>query len=64
VLSDNRIAAFAAASSEYAFDASSADGPITVDVTLLFRRAFIERMDLKGWDVPDIVMVCETVSVP
>jgi hypothetical protein len=56
VLSDNRIAAFATASSKYAFDASSADGPITVNVTLLFRQAFIELMDPKGRDVPDTVM--------
>jgi hypothetical protein len=62
VLSDNRIAAFATASSEYTFAASAGEGPITVEVTLLFRRAFIELMDRKGWDVPDIVM--DSVSLP
>jgi hypothetical protein len=64
VLSDNRIAAFATASSEYAFDASTAERPITIDVTLLFRRAFIELMDQKGWDVPDIIMEHQVVSLP
>jgi hypothetical protein len=29
---------------------------VTVEVTLLFRRAFKELMDQKGWDTPDIVM--------
>jgi hypothetical protein len=64
VLSDNRIVAFATASSQYTFDASTADHPITVDVSLLFRRAFVELMDQKGWDVPDIVMEHQLVSLP
>ena len=32
------------------------DGTITIGVRLLFRRAYKELMDQKGWDVPDIVM--------
>jgi hypothetical protein len=64
VLSDNRIAAFATASSEYTFAASAGEGPITVEVTLLFRRAFVELMDQKGWEVPDILMEHEVVTIP
>ena len=60
VLSDNRIAAFATDTSTYVFAAPD-DGEVTVGVTLLFRRAFIELMDQKGWDVPDIVMERETI---
>jgi hypothetical protein len=37
---------------------------VTVEVTLLFRRAFIELMDQKGWDVLDIVMEQQTVHMP
>jgi len=64
VLSDNRIAAFATASSDYTFAASAGEGPITVEVTLLFRRAFVELMDQKGWEVPDILMEHEVVTIP
>jgi len=63
VLSDNRLAAFATDSSTYAFAAPDEEG-VTVEVTLLFRRAFIALMDQKGWDMPDIVMKQETVHIP
>jgi mono/diheme cytochrome c family protein len=55
VLSDNRLAAFASDISSYAFAAPAA-GAVTLEVTLIYRRAFIELMDQKGWDAPDIVM--------
>ena len=58
VISDNRIAAFETASSTYIF-ASPVPGTTRVEVTLLFRRAFIQLMDQKGWDVPDIIMAQE-----
>ncbi|MHC4089538.1 MAG: hypothetical protein ACYSVY_04530 [Planctomycetota bacterium] len=61
VLTDNRIAAFATDSSTYAFTAP-ATGHVTVEVTLLFRRAYHELMQQKEWDVPDIVME-ETTAV-
>jgi hypothetical protein len=40
------------------------EGEVTVEITLLFRRAFIELMDQKGWDVPDVVMEQERVQLP
>jgi hypothetical protein len=65
VLSDNRLAAFESDTSSYAF-AAAGGSDITVEVTLLFRRAFIELMDQKSWDVPDIVMEQQLIhlSVP
>jgi hypothetical protein len=54
-LSDNRLAAFATDSSTYTFDAQT-ESEVNVEVVLLFRRAFKELMDQKGWDIPDIVM--------
>ena len=35
-----------------------------MQVTLLFRRAFKELIDQKGWDVPDIVMEQQTINLP
>jgi hypothetical protein len=32
-------------------------------VRLLFRRAFIELTDQKDWDVPNILMVSQTIEV-
>lgn len=55
VLSDTRIPAFSTDISRYSFENPNA-GQVNVEVTLLFRRAFIHLMDQKGWDVPDIVM--------
>ncbi len=62
IVSDNRLAAFETDTSTYAFAAP--DGQATVEVTLLFRRAFIELMDQKAWDVPDIIMEQKAVEIP
>ena len=63
VLSDNRIPALESDTTRYVFAASdnATTGEILVDARLLFRRAFIELMDQKGWQVPDILMEHETV---
>jgi hypothetical protein len=63
VLSDNRLAAFATDTSTYVF-AAPPGGTGMVEVTLLFRRAFIELMDRKGWDIPDIVMARQSIQFP
>jgi hypothetical protein len=55
LVEDTRLAAFASDASSYTF-ASQADGRVTIEVTLLYRRAHRELMDLKGWDTPDLVM--------
>jgi len=34
-----------------------------VDVTLLYRRAFRDIMDQKGWGVPDILMKQQTLTI-
>lgn len=64
LVSDNRIPALATDESIYAFDLPWDVGSVTVDVRLYLRRAFIELMDLKGWDTPDILMEHEVVRVP
>ena len=62
VLNDNRLSAFGTDTSSYTF-AAPAEGEVTVEVTLLYRRAFMELMDQKGWDVPDKVMEQHVVRV-
>jgi hypothetical protein len=63
IVSDNRLAAFESDTSSYSFILESGD-EVTVRVRLLFRRAFIEMMDQKTWDVPDILMEKITLPVP
>jgi hypothetical protein len=60
IVSDNRISAFGKDHTTYKF-AVPIQGKITVDVQLLFRRAFIELMDQKGWDMADMVMAQQTL---
>jgi len=65
ILSDNRIPALESDTTVYVFEVSEAKTSevsetsevlATIRVRLLFRRAFIELMDQKGWDVADILM--------
>ena len=62
ILSDNRIAAFAADSSNYTFITDAAD-KITVEAVLLFRRAFIDLALQKGWELTDIIMESKSISI-
>jgi hypothetical protein len=62
VVSDNRIAAMATDSTEYTFS-SLKSSAVRVEIQLFYRRAFIELMDQKGWDVPDILMAQESIEV-
>jgi len=55
ILSDNRIPALETDSTSYRFSAPK-EGPATLEVVLVFRRAFIELIEEKGWDVPDIII--------
>jgi hypothetical protein len=62
LVEDTRLAAFATDVSQYTF-AAPAEGPATVEARLIFRRAFQQLMEQKGWDDPDIVMEEETIVV-
>jgi hypothetical protein len=63
VLEDNRIPAMATDISTYTFAAPTKLGQVTIDVQLLFRRAFKPLADLKGWDIPDILMERQAVTL-
>ncbi len=56
IISDTRIPAMGNHTSVYTFARPASGGPLTVTARLLFRRAFQDVMDVKGWDVPDILM--------
>jgi hypothetical protein len=60
VVQDNRLAAFQTDTSRYVFSAP-AQGEATVEVRLIYRRAFRSLVDQKGWHAPDIEM--ESVSL-
>jgi hypothetical protein len=61
IASDNRIAAFATDTSSYTFELPPG-GKGKVEIRLLYRRAFKELMDQKGWDDPDILMEEEQLA--
>ena len=63
IVEDTRLAALATDTTLYTFDAPDGEA-ITVNVRLIFRRAFSELMEQKGWDDPDILMEQETRQVP
>jgi hypothetical protein len=63
IVSDNRIAAFESDTSTYTFSAPL-DGKVNVKCTLLFRRAFQELMDQKGWETRDVIMEQVMIGVP
>jgi hypothetical protein len=63
ILSDNRIAAFTSDTTEYIFNAPVGEN-ISIEVTLLYRRAFIRLIDQKKWDTPDIIMEHFRISIP
>jgi hypothetical protein len=60
LVSDNRLAAMATDTSTYTFSATGG-GQVTIEVTLLYRRAFKALMEQKEWDVPDIVVAQELI---
>jgi hypothetical protein len=64
LVSDNRIPALATDETAYTFVVPADSGEITVDTRLYLRRAFIELMDLKAWDTPDMLIHQQAVRLP
>ena len=63
VLSDNRLGAFETDASRYTF-AAAEGSRAAIEVRLVYRRAYIELMEQKGWQAPDIIMAQEVLEVP
>ena len=55
LVQDSRIPAFGSDESSFVFEASPGK-EVTIDVNLIYRRAYFELMRQKGWTDPDIVM--------
>jgi hypothetical protein len=62
VVEDNRLAPFVPDVSRYAF-AAPVGQPLQVKVQLIYRRAYQQLAEWKGWDDPDIVMEETTLHV-
>lgn len=65
LVSDNRIPALETDKSSYSFTlpADFAEGEITIETRLIFRRAYQQLQEWKGWTDPDILMAAETVQL-
>jgi hypothetical protein len=63
LLEDTRLPALETATSRYVFE-DDGDSTLTVEVSLIFRRAFYDLMRWKGWDTPDILMEQVIVDLP
>lgn len=63
VLSDNRIPALGSDTTTYTFTAPESEA-VHIRVQLLYRRAFIDLIKQKGWDVPDLLIAQYTQHVP
>ncbi len=55
IVSDSRLPAFATDRGRFTFEVPVGE-PLTVTVTLLFRRAYKDLMTSKGWSDPDVIM--------
>ncbi len=66
VQSDNRIPALETDTTRFSFalPCSPEDPELQVQVRLIYRRAFKELMDQKGWLTPDILMEERLLIVP
>jgi hypothetical protein len=62
LVEDTRLAAFATDVSHYAFVAPDS-GSVTIQARLVFRRAFQQLMEWKGWNDPDVLMEEATIVV-
>lgn len=63
IVEDTRLAALATDTTHYTFNAPVGK-VVTVNVRLIYRRAFYELMKQKGWNDPDILMARETIQIP
>jgi Carboxypeptidase regulatory-like domain len=63
IVSDNRIPALGSDTTHFVFLAPAA-GNLQVEIRLIYRRAFIDLADQKGWEIPDILMETQSLEYP
>jgi len=62
IVEDTRLPAGETMATRYIFSAT--DGEVAIRAELIFRRAYFELMQQKGWDTPDMLMKYMTLTVP
>ncbi len=63
ILFDNRIAAFDTDTSIYYFKTPDKSSNVKISTKLIYRRFFKETMESKGFEIKDIVMEFDTISI-
>ncbi|MCA0452565.1 MAG: carboxypeptidase-like regulatory domain-containing protein [Chloroflexi bacterium] len=63
IVEDNRISPFETDTSNYTFAMPTSDA-VTIHVRLIYRRAFYDLMQQKGWNDADIIMEEATIELP
>jgi hypothetical protein len=63
IVEDTRLSARTTDTSHYAF-VKTDDSEVTIEAKLIFRRAFYELMQQKGWDTPDTLMESTFLKLP
>jgi hypothetical protein len=64
IASDNRIPALGASRSSYSFQLPAGASQVTVRADLILRRLFQPLADEKGWDLPDMPMAGQVLTLP
>jgi len=63
IIEDTRLPALETRNTEFVFEYTE-DSIVTIDVSLIFRRAFFDIMQQKGWNTPDILMEQKIIELP
>ncbi len=63
IVIDNRLAAFETDISQYSFQ-NPENRSAVIKVTLIYRRAFLQLAEQKGWIIPDIIMEEVQIKYP
>lgn len=63
IIEDTRLPALETRKTEFVFEYPE-DSIVTIDASLIFRRAFFDIMQQKGWNTPDIIMEQKIIEIP
>jgi len=63
IVEDTRLAALETDKSIYTFEVSEETEDTIIKVKLIYRRAFFDLMEQKGWNTPDIEMESKTIEL-
>lgn len=63
LVEDTRLPALKTRTVEFVFE-SPENSQVTIDTNLIYRRAFYDILQQKGWNTPDIIMEQEVIDLP